>query len=116
MKWYNALGQGMGETLLASNEGDFYTLADRGTWLSMQSKLPNLVIVLGGTTIDENPDKALYNPYGVMVVNPDKYPTVNLGQANNFVQWILSPATQTLIGAYGKDKFGQALFYANAAK
>ncbi len=116
MKWYNALGQGMGETLLASNEGNFYTIADRGTYLSLQAKLPNLVIVLGGETIDQNPDKALYNPYGVMVVNPDKFPSVNAGMASNFIQWILSPETQTAIGAFGKEKFGQALFYANAAK
>lgn len=116
MKWYNSLGQGMGETLLASNEGNFYTLADRGTFLSMKDKLPNLKIVLGGETIDENPDKALYNPYGVMVVNPDKFPGVNAAMGSNFVQWILSPETQGMIGAFGKDKFGQALFYANAAK
>jgi tungstate transport system substrate-binding protein len=116
MKWYNALGQGMGETLLASNEANFYTLTDRGTWLSMKDKLPNLVIVLGGETIDQNPDKALYNSYGVMVVNPDKFPSVNAAMASNFIQWILSPETQQAIGAYGKDKFGQALFYANAAK
>lgn len=116
LKWYNALGQGMGETLLASNEGNFYTIADRGTYLSMRDKLPNLTIVLGGETIDQNPDKALYNPYGVMVVNPDKFPSVNAAMASNFVQWILSPETQQAISAFGQDKFGQALFYANAAK
>jgi tungstate transport system substrate-binding protein len=116
MGWYNSLGQGMGETLLASDEGNFYTLADRGTYLAMRDKLPNLIIVLGGETIDQNPDKALYNPYGVMVVNPDKFPGVNAAMGSSFVQWILSPATQEMIGAFGKDKFGQALFYANAAK
>ncbi|TAH51171.1 MAG: tungstate ABC transporter [Chloroflexota bacterium] len=116
MKWYNSLGQGMGETLIASNEGNFYTLADRGTWLAMKDKLPNLAIVFGGETIDQNPDKVLYNPYGVMAVNPDKFPTVNAAMASNFVQWILSPETQAAIGKYGQDKFGQALFYANAAK
>ena len=116
MKWYNALGQGMGETLLASNEGNFYTLTDRGTWLSMKDKLSNLVIVLGGETIDQNPDKALLNPYGVMAVNPEKFPSMNAALASNFVQWLVSPETQKAIGEYGKDKFGQALFYANAAK
>ena len=116
MKWYNSLGQGMGETLIASNEGNFYTLADRGTWLSMKDKLPNLTIVFGGETIDQNPDKVLYNPYGVMAVNPDKFPAVNAAMAANFVKWILSPETQAAIGTYGKEKFGQALFYANAAK
>lgn len=116
MKWYNALGQGMGETLLASNEAGLYVLTDRGTWLAMQDKLPKLVIVLGGETIDLNPDKALYNPYGVMVVNPEKFPSVNAALASNFIRWILSPETQQMIGNYGKAKFGQALFYPNAAK
>lgn len=114
--WYNALGQGMGETLLTANEGNFYTLADRGTYLSMRDKLPNLTIVLGGETIDQNPDRALYNPYGVMAVNPDKFPGVNASMASNFIQWLLSPETQQAIGQFGTDKFGQALFYANAAK
>lgn len=114
--WYNALGQGMGETLLASNEGNFYTIADRGTYLSMQDKLPNLAIVLGGETIDQNPDKALYNPYGVMAVNPEKFPTVNAEMADNFIEWILSSETQQAIGEFGQEQFGQALFYANAAK
>lgn len=116
LAWYNALGQGMGETLLASNEKGMYTLTDRGTYLATQSKLPNLIVVLGGNTLRENKDKTLLNPYGVMAVNPDKHPGVQFDMAMNFVHWILSPDTQQLIGAYGKDKFGQSLFYPNAAK
>ncbi len=114
MKWYNALGQGMGETLLFSNEQQAYTLSDRGTYLSMQSKLPNLVVVFGGNNLDENKDKNLLNPYGVMAVNPDKHPGVKFDMAMNFVKWILSPDTQKLIGSYGVDKFGKPLFYPNA--
>lgn len=114
MAWYNALGQGMGETLLFANEKGAYTLTDRGTYLAQKDKLPNLVVVLGGQTIDQNSDKSLLNPYGVMAVNPDKHPGVNFDMAMNFVNWIISPDTQTMIGAYGVDKFGQPLFYANA--
>jgi tungstate transport system substrate-binding protein len=114
MGWYNALGQGMGETLLFSNENGSYTLTDRGTYLAMRDRLPELVIVLGGETIDENPDKALYNPYGVMAVNPDKHPGVQFEMAMNFVRWIISPETQEMIGEFGADTFGQPLFYANA--
>ena len=115
MAWYNALGQGMGETLLTSNEKGAYTLADRGTYLSMKDKLPNLVIVLGGNSLQENKDKNLLNPYGVMAVNPDKHPGVNSDMAAKFVQWITSVDTQKMIGGYGVDKYGQPLFYANAA-
>ena len=70
MKWYNSLGQGMGDTLLFANEQGAYTLADRGTYLSMQDKLPNLTILVGGANLAENKDKALLNPYGVLAVNP----------------------------------------------
>ena len=114
MKWYNSLGQGMGETLLVSNEKGMYTLTDRGTYLAIKNKLPNLVVVLGGNSLQENKDKSLLNPYGVMAVNPDKHPGVQIEMAMNFVNWILSPDTQKLIGTYGTDKFGQPLFYPNA--
>ena len=113
MAWYNALGQGMGETLLASNEKGMYTLADRGTYLSMKDKLPNLIIVLGGNSLQENKDKNLLNPYGVLPVDPGKHPGVNSDMATKFILWILSPETQKLIGSYGVDKFGQPLFYPN---
>jgi tungstate transport system substrate-binding protein len=114
MAWYNALGQGMGETLLASNEKGMYTLADRGTYLSMKDKLPSLVIVVGGNSLQENKDKSLLNPYGVMAVDPAKHPGVNYDMAMNFVKWITSVEEQKVIGNYGVDKYGQPLFYANS--
>ncbi len=114
MPWYKALGQGMGETLTFANEQKAYTLSDRGTYLSMSDKLPNLAVVLGGNTLAENKDKLLLNPYGVMAVNPDKHPGVNYDLAMQFVKWITSPDVQQLIGSYGKDKYGQSLFYPSA--
>jgi tungstate transport system substrate-binding protein len=74
MAWYNSIGQGMGDTLLFSNEKKGYTLTDRGTWLAMKDKLPALVIILGGNTLAENKDKTLLNPYGVLAVDPVKHP------------------------------------------
>lgn len=116
MGWYNALGQGMGDTLVFANEKQAYTLSDRGTYLSMKDKLPNLVISFGGNTLKENKDKSLLNPYGVMAVDPAKHPGVQYDMAMNFVHWILAPETQKLIGGFGVDRFGQPLFYPNAAK
>jgi tungstate transport system substrate-binding protein len=113
--WYKSLGQGMGETLITANELGAYTIADRGTWLATKENLPDLVIVVGGETIDENPDKALYNPYGVIPVNPEKHPGVNFELAEQFATWLVSPTTQEAIGSYGVDRFGQALFYPSAA-
>jgi tungstate transport system substrate-binding protein len=115
MKWYNSLGQGMGDTLLFSNEQGAYTLTDRGTYLSMQSKLPGLDVLVGGANLAENKDKALLNPYGVLAVNPDKWPNVSSVLAMKFVDWLLSPETQKVIASYGVDKFGGQLFYPNSA-
>ena len=114
LQWYNALGQGMGETLLFSNDKQAYTLTDRATWLAQQSKLSGLTVLVGGNNINENADKNLYNPYGVMAVNPDKFPGVKYDMAMNFVKWITSVDEQKVINTYGVDKFGQQLFFANS--
>lgn len=114
LAWYKSLGQGMGETLVTANEMQAYTVADRGTWLATQKNLPNLVILVGGDTIADNPDKALLNPYGVIPVSPLKHPGVNADLAEQFAAWLVSPETQQLIGAYGVETFGQALFYPSA--
>jgi tungstate transport system substrate-binding protein len=114
MAWYNALGQGMGETLLFSNEKPAYTISDRATWLAQSAKLPNLAILVGGNNIKENADKDLYNPYGVMAIDPAKHPGVNSAMATNFVKWITSIETQKLIGAFGVEKYGSPLFYADS--
>ena len=116
MPWYNSIGQGMGDTLLFANEKGAYTLADRGTYLSMRDKLPGLTILVGGENLAENKDKALLNPYGVLAVNPEKHPNVNADLAAKFVEWILSAETQKMIGGYGVDKFGQPLFYPSSAQ
>lgn len=108
--WYNSIGQGMGETLLFANEAQGYTLTDRGTWLAQQANLPNLAVMVGGSTIAENQDKALLNPYGVIPVNPAKHPTVNFELATQFAEWITSIETQTMIRDFGQAKFGQSLF------
>jgi tungstate transport system substrate-binding protein len=116
LPWYNALGQGMGETLLFSNDKGAYTLTDRATWLAQQSKLSGLVVLVGGNNINENADKNLHNPYGVMAVNPDKFPGVKYDMAMNFVKWITGLDEQKVINSYGVDKYGQQLFFASAAE
>jgi tungstate transport system substrate-binding protein len=111
---YSSLGQKMGETLLFANETGAYTLTDRGTYLAMRDKLPDLVIIFGGNGIDENRDKSLLNPYGIMAVNPDKHPGLNYTAAMELVRWFLLPETQTMIGGFGVEEFGQPLFYPDA--
>jgi tungstate transport system substrate-binding protein len=109
--WYRSLGQGMGETLIVANEQRAYTLTDRGTWLAMNEKLPNLRLLVGGRSVADNADSALRNRYGVMAVDPRVHPGVNDEVARKFVEWLVSPATQRVIGEFGVKRFGQPLFY-----
>jgi len=109
-EWYKSLGQGMGDTLTFANEVGAYTLTDRGTYLSMVANLSNLAVMVGGNRIDENQDDSLYNPYGVIPVNPDKG-NINLKLAQSFVEWLTSVEVQQMIADFGVDQFGQPLFY-----
>ncbi len=99
--WYISAGQGMGEVLTMANELQAYTLSDRATYVSMQDKLPALTIVVEG-------DPILFNPYGVIPVNPDVHPQVNAAAAQVFVDWLISVETQQLIAEFEVN--GQALF------
>jgi tungstate transport system substrate-binding protein len=116
MPWYLAIGQGMGDTLVFANEKGGYTLADRGTWLATADKLSNLKILVGGDTLAVNKDKALLNPYGIMAVNPDTHPGVQFEEATQFVDWFKSADTMKLVGSFGVEKYGQALFYPDSAE
>ena len=108
---YVALGQGMGETLLYANETGSYTLTDRGTWLARKVNLPNLKVLVGGDSIKTNPDVALFNPYGIIAVNPAKFPKVNYPKAKVLIEWITSLSIQRRIYEFGCDLYGQSLFY-----
>jgi tungstate transport system substrate-binding protein len=112
--WYFSIGQGMGETLVFANEKGAYTLTDRGTWLATKANLPDLALLVGGATVAENKDKGLLNFYGVIPVNPAKHAGVNFELATQFANWMTSPEEQKIIAEFGKDKFGQSLFYPNS--
>lgn len=107
---YVESGQGMGATITMADEQKAYCLTDRGTWLK-QSKDATLDSEL--EIICEG-DKNLLNQYGVIAVNPEKYPELNNEGANDFIEWICSDKIQKLIGEYGIDEYGQALFTPNA--
>jgi tungstate transport system substrate-binding protein len=101
----------MGETLLYENETGSYTLTDRGTWLARKANLPNLTVLVGSSSVKSNPDPALFNPYGVIAVNPAKFPHVNYAKAKLFIEWITSLSIQRRIYEFGRDLYGQSLFY-----
>jgi tungstate transport system substrate-binding protein len=106
-KWYKEVGQGMGAVLTMSADLKAYTLADRGTWLSMKDKLPGLKIVSEG-------DPFLFNPYGVIAVNPEKWPKANYLAAMQYIAWLTSAEGQRVIRDYKLG--GQQLFYPDAVK
>ncbi len=108
MKWYQETGSGMGQTLSVANEKQGYTLTDRATYLAQKKNLKLAIVAQG--------DRALLNIYHVMQVNPEKFPKVNEAGAKAFVEHITGPEAQKIIGNFGRDKFGEALFYPDAGK
>ncbi len=106
-KWYLDAGQGMEKTQRIANEKRAYTLTDRGTWLAVKDKdRLDMVIVLEG-------DPALFNQYGVMAVNPQKYKHAKYNEAMTLINWLISKEGQQVIASY-KDKNGNALFIPDA--
>ena len=101
---YKECGCGMGPALNIAASSAAYVLADRGTWLSFKNRADLAVLVEG--------DKRLFNQYGVMVVSPAKFPSLNSTGAQKFVDWVISPAGQQTIAAYKIG--GEQLFFPNA--
>jgi tungstate transport system substrate-binding protein len=102
---YRDCGCGMGPALNMASSINGYLLADRGTWLSFKNRGDLAVLVEG--------DKSLFNQYGVMVVNPAKHPHVKAALAQQFADWVVSPAGQTAIAGYKIG--GEQLFFPNAS-
>ncbi|MCI0518916.1 MAG: substrate-binding domain-containing protein [Chloroflexi bacterium] len=102
-EWYISAGQGMGEVLTMAEEQQAYTLSDRATYLARTRQGLTLVILVEG-------DKALFNPYGVIGVNPDKNAQIQNDLANQFIDWLVSVPVQVAIGQFGVTDFGQSLF------
>ena len=103
---YKACGCGMGPALNMAASSGAYLLADRGTWLAFKNRA-NLALLVQG-------DARLFNQYGVMAVNPDKHPKANLQGARQFVEWVTSPAGQTVIASYKIG--GMQVFFPNAPR
>jgi tungstate transport system substrate-binding protein len=102
--WYKEIGQGMGAALNTASASNAHVLSDRGTCLSFKNK-GGLVIVVEG-------DKRLFNQYGVMLVNPQKHPSVKKELGQQFIDWLVSPEGQRAIANY--EIGGEQLFYPNA--
>ena len=102
--WYKEIGQGMGAALNSASSSNAYVLSDRGTWLAFKNR--------GDLTILIESDKRLFNQYGLILVNPAKYPSVNKEAGQRFIDWLTSPDGQKAIAEFKIG--GQQLFYPNA--
>jgi tungstate transport system substrate-binding protein len=109
-EWYYSIGQGMGKTITFADEKNAYTLADRGTYIAYKwGKTPavDLDILCEG-------DASLANPYGVIPVNPKKFPHVKYEMAQQFADWLVSPRGQQVIADFKVE--GKQLFFPDAVK
>jgi len=104
--WYIEAGRGMGAVLQMAFDKKAYTLADRGTFIAYESKI-DLVILSQG-------DKGLFNPYGVIAVNPKKHPKVSYELAKKFIDFVTGPEGQKIIGDFKLN--GKQLFFPDAKK
>lgn len=102
--WYREAGRGMASALDAARAANAYVLSDRGSWIALRDRGDLDVVVEG--------DKRLLNQYGVMLVNPEKFPNVKKELGQTFIDWLISPEGQTAIAGYKVD--GQQLFFPNA--
>ena len=102
--WYKSVGQGMDEALDKAVVNKGYVLCDRSTWIHFKNKSDLQILVEG--------DKRMFNQYAVILVNPQKHPSVKreLGQA--FIDWLVSPEGQKAIADYKIN--GEQLFFPNA--
>jgi tungstate transport system substrate-binding protein len=106
--WYQETGQGMGATLLMASEKNAYTLSDRGAYVAQKANLKLEILCQG--------DPSLLNIYHVMEVNVEKFDKVNAKGAKAFVEFMIDLKTQEMIGQFGKDKYGEPLFFPDAGK
>ena len=100
-------GQGQAATLFVASERAAYTLTDRGTWLTLRSRVQLEPMVEG--------DTALLNVYTAYVVNPQQHPKARTGFARAFVAFLASPRAQALIGRFGVQRLGGQLFVPDVA-
>lgn len=99
--WYLEAGRGMGEVIIMADERQGYTLSDRGTYLAFKPKIQLRIVVEG--------DKDLFNPYGVVRVNPQKHPHVKVELAKKFLDYLTSNQARAIIKGFRKG--GEQLFY-----
>jgi tungstate transport system substrate-binding protein len=104
--WYKETGSGMGPALNTASAMNAYILTDRATWLSFKNRGDLAILVQG--------DPKLFNQYGVMLVNPAKFPSVKKAEGQAFIDWLISKNGQDVIASFQIG--GEQLFFPNAKR
>jgi tungstate transport system substrate-binding protein len=102
--WYREAGSGMGATINIGVGMDAYVFTDRATWSSFKNRSDYKIVVEG--------DNKLFNQYGIILVNPAKYPNVKMSEGQAFIDWVLSPEGQNAIKSFQIN--GEQQFFPNA--
>jgi len=102
-QWYVEAGQGMGATLMMTDEKQAYTLTDMSTFMAYKGNLTLVPVIEGGSD--------LLNVYVAIAISPVKHPGANCALANKFIDYLVSEEGQKTIGDFGRDRYGQSLFY-----
>ncbi|AAR36072.1 MAG: hypothetical protein ACD_55C00127G0002 [uncultured bacterium] len=100
--WYVEAGQGMGPVITMATERRAYTLTDRGTYNAFKGAKTDLVILFQG-------EKGLFNPYGIMAVNPKKFPHVKYDLAMKLIDYVTGPEGLKIISDY--KAHGEPVFF-----
>jgi len=103
--WYVEAGKGMGPTLLMANEMQAYVLADISTFLAYNFKSDLSLEPI----VDK--DSIFLNVYAAIAINPETHPKAKIDIANQFINWLISPEVQEIIGTYGTAEYGRPLFF-----
>lgn len=104
--WYVEAGQGMGPVITMATERQGYTLADRGTYNAFKGKKTDLVILF-------QVEKGLFNPYGIIAVNPKKHPHAKYDLALKFIEYVTSPEGLKIIAGYRANNEPVFFIYGN---
>lgn len=109
--WYEVWkdgDKGNKATTVYANEKQAYTLMDRATYLTLKDTISLVPLV--------EADPLMLNLIAIIRINPDKFNTVHKDEALAFADWVVEDEAQILIRDFGKDKYGQPLFFPNSDK
>ena len=100
---FERTGSGMGLSLQVAGAKRAYILSDIGTFLAFQKRTELVAL--------SKPSDSLRNVYALLQLEPARFEhALKTSEAEALEQFLLTPATLQRIAAYGRNRFGRALF------